>query len=83
MLAHQNLIPEDLITVSEAREILKISRATMTKIISRGDLRTFRKPVDRRTKFVSRAAVLELLKPRPIEDIGSEAETEANRRYWK
>jgi DNA-binding MarR family transcriptional regulator len=52
--------PGDLITTTEARKLLGISSATMTKLIKRAVVVTYSDPLDSRVKLVSRAAVLAL-----------------------
>jgi hypothetical protein len=52
--------PADLITTSEARELIEVSAVTMARLIRDGIIRTFPDPLDRRVKLVSRAEVLAL-----------------------
>jgi hypothetical protein len=56
--------PTDLITTTEARKLLGISSATMTKLIRNAVVVTYSDPLDSRVKLVSRAAVLALRVPR-------------------
>jgi hypothetical protein len=56
--------PTDLITTTEARKLLGISSATMTKLIRNAVVVTYSDPMDSRVKLVSRAAVLALRVPR-------------------
>jgi hypothetical protein len=58
--------PTDLITVSEARELLGVSWNKMAKLIKLGVVRHFPNPLDNRVKFVSKAEVLALV-PRRAE----------------
>ena len=58
--------PNDLITVSEARELLGVSWNKMAKLIKLGVVRHFPNPLDNRVKFVSKAEVLALV-PRRAE----------------
>jgi hypothetical protein len=58
--------PTDLITVSEARELLGVSWNKMAKLIKLGVVRHFTNPLDNRVKFVSKAEVLALV-PRRAE----------------
>lgn len=60
-------IPNDLITASDARKLLGISFNKMAKLIRDGRVQTFQKPLDGRVKLVSRAEILELLKPQRAE----------------
>ncbi len=50
-------LPNDLITLSEAAELLGVSRPTMGRIVQRVPLRTYPDPTDARAKLVSRADV--------------------------
>jgi hypothetical protein len=56
--------PNDLITTTEARKLLGISSATMTKLIRNAVVVTYYDPLDSRVKLVSKAAVLALKVPR-------------------
>jgi hypothetical protein len=56
--------PTDLITTTEARKLLGISSATMTKLIRNAVVITYSDPLDSRVKLVSKAAVLALRVPR-------------------
>ena len=56
--------PNDLITTTEARKLLGISSATMTKLIRNAVVVTYSDPLDSRVKLVSKAAVLALRVPR-------------------
>lgn len=62
----QNAQPIDLITVSEARELLGVSWNKMAKLLRDGVVRHFPNPLDNRVKFVSKAEVLALV-PRRAE----------------
>lgn len=59
-------IPTDLISTSEAQKLLGVSRPTMSRLLREGVIRYFPNLIDRRVKFVSKAAVLALL-PRRAE----------------
>ena len=48
---------DQYMTVGEAREILGVSRAKMTRLIETGDLPTEPDPLDKRVKKVRRADV--------------------------
>lgn len=63
--------PSDLIAVSEARRLLGISHAKMSRIIKDGEVRCFPNPLDRRVKLVSRDEVM-ALKPNRV-DLGRAA----------
>ena len=56
--------PTDLISTSEARKLLGVSRPTMTRLIKEGQIRHFPNLIDKRVKLVSRAEVLALKPPR-------------------
>ena len=56
--------PQDLITATEAREILGVSRFKMSKLLGEGTLRYFPDPLDERKKLVSKSEVLALIAPR-------------------
>jgi hypothetical protein len=56
--------PTDLITTTEARKLLGISSATMTKLIRNAVVVTYSDPLDSRVKLVSKAAILALRVPR-------------------
>ena len=52
--------PNDLMTVTEARELLGVSATKMARLIKEGTLRHWRNILDHRVKLVSRAEVLAL-----------------------
>jgi predicted DNA-binding transcriptional regulator AlpA len=58
--------PNDLITATEARQILGVSRLKLAQLLKEGTLRYFPDKLDKRAKLVSRAEVLELI-PRKAE----------------
>jgi predicted DNA-binding transcriptional regulator AlpA len=58
--------PDDLITVTEARELLHISRSKMAELLRDGAIRQFPNPLDKREKLVSRDEVL-ALRPKKLE----------------
>lgn len=58
--------PRDLITASEARKLLRVSRVKMATLLKNGALRHYANPLDNRVKLVSKAEVLELI-PRRAE----------------
>ena len=60
----QNNTPTDLISTSEARKLLGVSRPTMSKLLKGGIIRHFPNPIDKRVKLVSQAEVLALIPPR-------------------
>ena len=47
----------DLITVGEARGLLRVSKATMSRLIGEGVLHTQPAPLDKRVKLIKRADV--------------------------
>lgn len=57
-------IPADLITVSEARDLLGVSWNKMAKIIKTGVVRHFPNPLDNRVKLVSKQEILGLIPKR-------------------
>ena len=52
--------PNDLISLTEARSLLGVSRLKIAELVRAGHLQTFPALLDRRVKLVSRAAVLQL-----------------------
>lgn len=58
--------PDDLITVSEARELLGVSWNKIAKLLKLGIIPYFPNPLDDRVKLVSKAEVLALI-PRRAE----------------
>lgn len=55
-----NKTPTDLITVSEARKLIGVSRVKMAELIRDGYVETFPYPLDKRVKLVSRERLLAL-----------------------
>jgi len=62
MSAHDR--PE-LITVSEARERLGVSRVTMARLLREGRFTVYVNPLDRREKLIDVAELEEARRPRP------------------
>ena len=56
--------PKDLITASEARSLLRVSRIKMATLLKNGTLRHYANPLDNRVKLVSKAEVLSLIPER-------------------
>jgi hypothetical protein len=56
----QHKQPKDLITLSEAAQLLGVSRYKMSRLVSSGKLTTTPDPLDDRAKLVSRQDVLAL-----------------------
>jgi hypothetical protein len=56
--------PKDLITIAQARKLLRIGHSKMARIISEGALKHYIKPLDKRYKYVSRADVERLKEAR-------------------
>jgi len=52
--------PNDLIPVTEARSMLRISPAKMSQLLKEGVIRYFPDQLDKRVKLVSEAEVLSL-----------------------
>ena len=59
-------LPADLIKVTEARKLLRISNFKMSQLIKDGVIRHFPNALDHRQKLVSKAEVLALI-PRRAE----------------
>ena len=59
-----SLQPADLITVSEAREILGVSWNKIAKLLKDRVILHYPNPLDNRVKFVSKAEVLALIPKR-------------------
>lgn len=57
----QELQPSDLITLTEAAQLLGVSRPTMGRLVSRVPLQTYPDPLDARAKLVRRADVRKLI----------------------
>lgn len=57
----QELQPSDLITLTEAAQLLGVSRPTMGRLVARVPLRTYPDPLDARAKLVRRADVQKLI----------------------
>jgi hypothetical protein len=58
------LRPKDLITSSEARKLLQVSRIKMAALLKNGTLRHYPNPLDNRVKLVSKSEVLSLIPER-------------------
>ncbi len=56
--------PSDLITVSEAREILGVSWNKIAKLLKDGVIRHYPNHLDNRVKFVSKAEIVALIPKR-------------------
>lgn len=56
----QSSQPADLISVSDARRLIGVSRIKMAELIKKEVIRYYPYPVDRRVKLVSKAEVLAL-----------------------
>jgi DNA-binding MarR family transcriptional regulator len=52
----------DLITLTEAAELINVSKAKMSRLVASGHLRTEPDPLDERVKLVHRAEVVALRK---------------------
>lgn len=57
--------PQDLMTASEARELLDVAKSTMHRMMRDGRLTVYLDDRDRRFRYVSRAEVERMLAPRP------------------
>jgi len=53
--------PADLITVSEARNLLSVSWNKMAKLLRTGVVRHYPNPLDNRVKLVSKHEILRLI----------------------
>lgn len=56
--------PKDLITATEAHRLIETSPNKIAELIRKGLLKTYRSPLDRRKKLVSRAELLALKEPK-------------------
>lgn len=56
--------PNDLITVTAARQLLGVSHTKMSRLIKEGVFRCFNNPLDGREKLLSKAEVLALIPKR-------------------
>jgi hypothetical protein len=59
-----NIQPNDLITVSAAKQLLGVSHTKMSQLIRDGLIRYFPNPLDGREKLVSKAEVMALIPKR-------------------
>ena len=64
----QSSQPADLISVTEARTLLGVSRIKMAELIRKKVIRHYPYPLDRRVKLVSKAEVLALKNTRVSSD---------------
>lgn len=66
---------DDYVTMTEAQDILSVSRFKIWQLVKEGKLPTFRSERDRREKLIRRADVEAILQPRaaPIEEQGKAA----------
>jgi len=55
----------ELISVTEARELLGVSHTKLWQFMKDGTLTVYTSPLDKRKKLVSKAEVLSLKDPRP------------------
>lgn len=60
----QSKQPRDLISVTEARRLLRVSRIKIAELIKKNVIRTFPYPLDRRVKLISKAEIEALKKTR-------------------
>lgn len=56
----QSSLPTDLISLTEARRLIGVSRIKMAELIKKEVIRHYPYPVDRRVKLVSKADVIAL-----------------------
>jgi predicted DNA-binding protein (UPF0251 family) len=56
----------ELITLTQARERLGISRVTMTKLVKQGRFTVYENPLDTREKLVDAAEIAEFARPKPM-----------------
>jgi hypothetical protein len=56
--------PADMITVSEARDLLGVSWNKMAKLLKTGVVRHYPNPLDNRVKLVSKQEILRLIPKR-------------------
>lgn len=62
----KRVMPTDLISTTEARHLLGVSRPTMARLLKDEVIRHFPNPLDKRVKLVSKSEVL-ALKPQRAE----------------
>jgi excisionase family DNA binding protein len=60
---------EDFVTMTEAQELLGVSRFKIWKLVKEGTLPTFRSDLDRREKLVRRSDLEALRRPRAEPDL--------------
>ncbi len=61
------LSANDYVTMTEAQEILGVSRFKIWQLVKEGTLQTFRSDLDRREKLIRRADLDALRKPRAVD----------------
>jgi excisionase family DNA binding protein len=66
------LTDSEYLSTSEARELLRVKRDKMTRMIREGIIKTYESPLDRRYKMILRADVEALLAaPRPSKRVAA------------
>ena len=64
---------DEYVTMTEAQEILGVSRFKIWQLVKEGRLQTFRSELDRRQKLIRRADLEALRRPRPTPEEGKAA----------
>jgi hypothetical protein len=59
---------DEYVTMTEARDILDVSRFKLWQLVKEGKLETFRSELDRREKLIRRADLEALRQPRAWDD---------------
>ncbi len=67
----QSKQPTDLISVTEARRLLGVSRIKIAELVKKNVIRTFPYPLDRRVKLVSKAEIEALKRTRLTNNEGA------------
>ena len=63
----------DYVTMTEAQEILGVSRFKIWQLVKQGTLETFRSELDRREKLIRRSDLEALRRPLPMAEEGKAA----------
>lgn len=62
---------DDFVTMTQAAEIMGVSRWTISRLVKDGKLQTYTSAIRRNTKLVKRSDLAALMTPTPIEGEGS------------
>jgi excisionase family DNA binding protein len=63
-------VQDEFVTMTEAQEILGVSRFKIWQLVRDGELETFEYPLDRRQKLIRRSDLDALRSPKPRADFG-------------